>query len=124
MVRAAWLAFLLGLAACSEPQAPAMPCADLQQGCTGAGVRVNTDAPPSALTPFTLTVVAPGAREVVAEFVMVGMDMGLNRYRLQSAGGGRFTARVTLPVCVSGRRDWVLWLSVDGRRVGFVFQTR
>ncbi|MEO1767230.1 hypothetical protein V6E02_08405 [Thiobacter sp. AK1] len=85
---------------------------------------IRTDAAPSALSPFTLTVQAAGAREVVAEFVMVGMDMGLNRYRLQPTGAGRFSARVTLPVCVSGRRDWVLWVSVDGRRQGFAFQTR
>lgn len=124
MVKAAWLGCVLGLAACSQAPAPAVPCADLQQGCRAAGVEVRTDAPPSALRPFTLTVEAPGAREVVAEFVMVGMDMGLNRYRLQPVASSRFEARVALPVCVSGRRDWVLWLSINGRRVGFAFQTR
>lgn len=118
------LAALLFLVACgSPPAAPPVACANLEQGCTAGAVRVRSDAPPSALRPFRLTVEAPGAREVHAEFVMPGMDMGLNRYRLQPEGEGRFAARVVLPVCVSGRREWVLWLTVDGRRLGFAFQT-
>jgi len=121
MVRG-WLAGLL-LAACTQTGPPAVPCADLVAGCRAGNVVVRTDQHPSGLVPFTLMVTAPGAKEVVAEFVMPGMEMGLNRYRLQGLGEGRFSARVILPVCVSGRRDWVLWLAVDGRPVGFAFAT-
>ena len=42
---------------------------------------------------------------------MVSMDMGFNRYDLRPAGEpGEFAARITLPMCVSGRRDWMLYL--------------
>lgn len=125
-MRAAGLALVLLLAAGCDPATPGTPvaCADLEAGCAAGGIRVRTDAPPSALRPFRLTVEAPAAARVSAEFAMEGMEMGLNRYRLLPAGEGRFEARVVLPVCVSGRRDWLLWVEADGRRVGFAFQTR
>jgi hypothetical protein len=46
------------------------------------------------------------------DFDMVGMDMGQNRYRLQAGDGGRWTARVTLPACVRGRRNWIARVAV------------
>ncbi len=116
-----WLAFFL--AGCGQEAAPPMACADLTKGCATAGIEVRADQPPSALHPFLLSVHAPGARQVSAEFVMQGMEMGLNRYRLMAQNDGVWQARVTLPVCVSGRRDWVLWLEVDGKRHGLAFQT-
>lgn len=118
------LAFLFfALGGCGQEAAPPVTCADLTQGCTIRGIEVRADQPPSALHPFLLSVRAPGARQVSAEFVMQGMEMGLNRYRLIAEKNGLWQARVTLPVCVSGRRDWVLWLEVDGERRGLAFQT-
>jgi hypothetical protein len=76
------------------------------------------------MEPFELRVTAPGARRVSAEFQMVGMDMGFNRYDLRPTPDGEFASRVTLPVCVSGRRDWVLYLDIDGTRYALPFSTR
>lgn len=116
-----WLALVLS--GCEREAVPPVVCADLTRGCTTGGIEVRADQAPSALHPFLLSVRAPGAREVSAEFVMQGMEMGLNRYRLIAEKDELWQARVTLPVCVSGRRDWVLWLEVDGERHGLAFQT-
>jgi hypothetical protein len=81
------------------------------------------DRVPSALQPFVLTVRAPEGKQVYAEFVMQGMEMGLNRYRLERQLNEEWQGRVTLPVCVSGRRDWLLILEVDGERYALAFVT-
>ena len=41
--------------------------------------------------------------------------MGENRYRLVFENGV-WKAKVLLPVCVQGRRDWLLLLDVDGQQ--------
>ena len=122
---ARWIApalIIFSLAGCTQEAAPPVACADLTRGCAVHGIEVRVDQVPSALHPFLLSVRAPGARQVSAEFVMQGMEMGLNRYRLIAEKEGLWQARVTLPVCVSGRRDWVLWLEVDGERHALAFQ--
>jgi hypothetical protein len=103
-------------------------CADPIAGCgfdhRGTTVNVQFSARPGPLEPFGLSARAAGASRVRAEFQMVGMDMGFNRYDLRPTGDGAFAATVTLPVCVSGRRDWVLYLDVDGARYALPFSTR
>jgi hypothetical protein len=79
---------------------------------------------PAPLEAFGLSVSAPGAARISAEFQMVGMDMGFNRYDLRPTADGAWAAKVTLPVCVSGRRDWVLYLDLDGSRYAIPFSTR
>lgn len=55
--------------------------------------------------------------QVMVDFQMRDMDMGLNRYRLEPAGAGVWQGRATLPVCVSGRSDWIARLTIhDGAR--------
>jgi len=109
-------------------EALAIPCADPLAGCAfshrGAPASARFSMLPAPLEAFEFNVTAPGATKISAEFHMVGMDMGFNRYDLRPAGDGEFTARITLPVCVSGRRDWVLYLEVDGQRYALPFSTR
>lgn len=101
-------------------------CPDLTRQCrfeiAGKPVELRFSAAPSGLHPFTLQLHAPAAREVYASFQMHGMDMGFNRYRLLSAGAGNWHAQVLLPVCVTGRRDWILTLTVDGGSVEIPFR--
>lgn len=103
-------------------------CLDPVAGCTfvhhGTTASVRFSVRPTALETFDLSVHAGGAARVRAEFQMVGMDMGFNRYDLQSAGDGLFVSRVTLPVCISGRRDWILSLELDGSRYAIPFTTQ
>lgn len=98
--------------------AQTLSCADLVAGCDtrlrGREVRVGLDGPVKPLKPFAVWVRAADAGEVRARFTMEGMDMGFNLYTLRADAEGVFRARVTLPVCVSGRRDWVMALEIDG----------
>lgn len=108
-------------------EAEAVACADPVAGCAfshaGTPARVRLSATPVPLEAFELTVEAAHARRVSAEFQMVGMDMGFNRYDLKP-GKEAFVSTVTLPVCVSSRRDWMLYLDIDGRRYAVPFSSR
>ncbi len=119
------LAALALAAGCSqEARVPVLPCPDLRAGCTlGGGARVQTDVAPAPLAPFVVTVQAPHAREVAIGFEMEGMEMGPNRYRLVREPEGLWRARVLLPVCVSGRRDWLMVVEIDGVRERLPFTT-
>jgi hypothetical protein len=68
------------------------------------------------LKPFKMRVTIQGFRQEVIEkvnvdFKMVGMDMGLNRFTLSSVvdekGNVSYEGEGILPVCVSGRVDWL-----------------
>lgn len=102
-------------------------CSDPVAGCTfthrGQAVQLRFSHPPTPLQPFTISLHAPGARQVEGEFQMQGMEMGFNRYTFAPDTTGLFTARVTLPVCVSGRRDWKLDLQIDAQRYAIPFST-
>lgn len=108
-------------------EAVAVPCTDPLVGCVfshrGTPVTMRFSIQPVPLEAFELHVAAAGANKVSAEFQMVSMDMGFNRYDLRPAGDGLFVSRVTLPVCVSGRRDWILYLDLDGSRYALPFST-
>jgi hypothetical protein len=103
-------------------------CADPVAGCrfshAGGEATLRFSAVPGPMEAFRVEVRAPGAGRASAEFQMIGMDMGFNRYDLKPAGDGAYAARVTLPICVSGRRDWMLRLDLDGARYAVPFSTR
>lgn len=40
-------------------------------------------------------------------FSMPDMDMGANRYRLIAEASAGWHADITLPICMSGRTDWL-----------------
>jgi hypothetical protein len=109
-------------------KAQAVACADPLAGCTfvhrGTDVKLLFSTPPRPLEPFELRVRAPGATRISAAFQMNGMDMGFNRYDLHLAESGMFVAKVMLPVCVSGRHDWTVYLDVDGAHYALPFSTR
>ncbi|MFP5418406.1 MAG: hypothetical protein ACLGHA_04530 [Gammaproteobacteria bacterium] len=127
------IAGLVGIALAGfwfRQQADARPvaCRDPVAGCSfehdGAPARLRFSGPPGALEAFGLEVRASAAKRVSAEFQMQGMEMGFNRYDLSPTPGGVFTGQVTLPVCISGRRDWTLFLSIDGTRYAVPFSAR
>ncbi|MDP2024779.1 hypothetical protein [Sulfuriferula sp.] len=99
--------------------APVMlTCPDPTQGCAltvnGQPAQLRFIGTPSGLRPFVLQLSAPAIKDSYASFTMRGMDMGFNRYRLLAVAPGVWQARIVLPVCVTGRRDWVLTLSIGG----------
>jgi hypothetical protein len=103
-------------------------CADPLAGCRfihrGAPASVRFLTQPVALEAFGLSVTVANARKISAEFQMIRMDMGFNRYDLHPGKPGAFSASITLPVCVSGQRDWMLYLDIDGMRYALPFSTR
>jgi len=109
-------------------EAVALSCTDPLAGCSfshrGATASVRFSVQPAPLEAFELSVRAAGASRISAEFQMVGMDMGFNRYDLRPTADGALASTVTLPVCVSGQRDWVLYLDLDGTRYALPFRTR
>lgn len=109
-------------------EAQRVACANPLAGCPfthrGEQARLTFSSQPAPMEPFDLRVTAAAAKSVSAEFQMVGMDMGFNRYDLHRAAANDFTAQVTLPACVSGRRDWILTLEIDGSRYAIPFQAR
>lgn len=106
----------------------AVACADPLAGCRfshrGTEALLRFSAAPAPMEAFRIEVQAPDTNRASAEFQMVGMDMGFNRYDLKRAGAEKLVAQVTLPVCVSGRRDWILYLELDGARYAIPFSTR
>lgn len=56
--------------------------------------------------------------QITVEFQMRDMDMGLNRYRLEPAADGAWQGRAILPVCTTGRSDWIARVEIvqRGRR--------
>lgn len=129
MSRYLFLLLLLVLGACSKQAPPPtepviQTCADLAQGCSlnapGGAVKLQTDQPPSAMHKFRMTVTTPGAKQIRANLDMLDMDMGPNQYRLLPEGD-HFYADMLLPMCVSGRSDWLLTLIIDGKPVKVQF---
>lgn len=112
----------------SAPNVNVVNCPDPVAGCRfelgGEAVALWFSASPRPMQPFATAVEAPRAVAVGAEFSMPGMDMLPNRYWLARTPDGHWGARVVLPVCVSGRTDWRLTLTVDGRRASVPFTVR
>jgi hypothetical protein len=110
-----------------DKPAASVNCPDLAAGCAveveGRAVRIGATGGIRPLRPFELSVVAPWAGKVEACFTMEGMDMGFNLYVLRADNEGVFRARVTLPVCVTGSREWLMTLDLDGMRLTVPFVT-
>lgn len=130
---------LLALVACQPPTPEVVSFPDAacdaagvcQSRRDGRGITLRFLAPPSPLKAFPFEVRLRGFPAdpppvVRVRFEMPDMEMGLNRYRLEAAGAGRFTGRAVLPVCTTGRHDWRAVVSVEGteaiREARFVFR--
>lgn len=104
-----------------------LACADLARGCTttlaGRPLELGMQGEMTPLTPIPIWLKATGVRKVEARFTMEGMNMGFNLYTLRPDANGVFRASVTLPVCVSGKRDWVMTLDIDGALLSVPFST-
>ena len=109
-------------------EAQAIACVDPVQGCVfthrGMPAQLRFSRHPSLMQPFSVELRVSGVMHASAEVQMVGMDMGFNRYDLQTTGPGIFVAHITLPVCVSGRRDWKFYLDVDSDRYVIPFNSQ
>jgi hypothetical protein len=100
-------------------------CPSLNAGCTlnldGRTLRAGVTGPVRSMQPFEVWVEAGGTRQIEARFIMKAMDMGVSTQRLVADARGIFRGQVTLAACVSGDRDWVMALDIDGRKVSLPF---
>lgn len=71
--------------------------------------------PIPTVRPLTIEVVTKGLdpRRIEVDFAGVGMNMGINRVRLDAKGQGRFSGQATLPVCVTGSMTWEATVLVE-----------
>ncbi|HHJ15984.1 MAG TPA: hypothetical protein ENJ80_04730 [Gammaproteobacteria bacterium] len=90
-----------------------LPC-DIRSGCMARNdelvVDVRFGTVPRALQPFPVQVsvtTGQAVESVAIGFSMRGMDMGLNRYRLVASAPHDWRGDITLPICISGRSDWL-----------------
>lgn len=95
----------------------ALPCPDLTLGCGNASIQVKADHAPQVMRPFHLRVSNATANtltnSIYVDFAMAGMSMGLNRYRLIQQADGSWQGEIILPVCVQGRSDWLMEVTVS-----------
>ena len=93
-----------------------LACPDTARTCplgdSGASLRFVT--PPVHGKPFEIEVSGTGETPM-ARFEMPGMDMGVPPYRLIPAADRRWSARVMLPVCASGARDWDMRVDIGSK---------
>ncbi len=98
-------------------------CEPLGRACAATGedggftLRFSEGVRP--LEPFEVRIrPAPGsgieAQRAMVEFEMTGMDMGINRFRVEPAAGGGFAGQAVIPVCTTGRTDWVATVTLSG----------
>jgi hypothetical protein len=65
---------------------------------------------------------------VIVDFQMAGMNMGVNKYRLQQSEKNKslWIGEGVIPVCTTGRTDWQAIVSLkrgdDVQRVAFQFE--
>lgn len=117
-MRRLFTAILFAIVACTK-ETDALPvkavCQNPLAGCEiDHEVRIRFSQLPATMQPFELEVMARDGADLHASFQMQGMEMGMNRYRLVREGG-KWRARVMLPACIQGRRDWVLLLEISGK---------
>ena len=85
-------------------------------------LRVEFSHEPVPLQPFRVQVHAPDRAfdAVTVDFQMVGMYMGVNRYTLTPQAEGLWSREVMLPVCATGRSDWLMYLRLEATGVAYV----
>lgn len=108
-----------------EPANPTPLACRVDEACAlPQGGRLSFVTPPRHGQPFLMRLDGvAGVKAPTVEFSMEGMDMGFNRYVFVREGDA-WTARVTLPLCVSGSRNWIATLESGGARYRLPFSVR
>lgn len=105
------------------PHVTSIRCDSPGQGCSlPDGSVLRFASPPRQSQPFDIHLSKNSAATPAAEFSMVDMDMGFNRYNFVDKGD-KWHARVTLPVCVTGSHRWQLDLHQGEQVYRIAFNT-
>ena len=113
------------------------PCESLVSGCQAiiGDKKIEIKFPGNIvfLKQFPVEIRFPGHKkvaidQVVVDFQMVGMNMGINKYLLKLDENDKtlWAGKAVLPVCTTGRTDWQAIVSVkqgdEVQRVAFQFE--
>ena len=85
-------------------------CEMMLPGGVALSIEVQGDVRP--LKTFSIAVKGTDVQDVAVSFEMIDMDMGINRYRFQKDVSGGWSTAVMLPVCTTGRTDWLALFDV------------
>ena len=86
--------------------------------CQVAGYTLEfKDRPIRPLTPIRVEMqAAANVSSVVLDLEMIDMDMGVNRFRLSQDAGGIWKGEIMIPVCATGRRDWIANMLIESEQ--------
>ena len=109
------------------------PACDLQrEACavnlpSGGKIELSMGTRPVPMVkPFEVQVATSGfsPSRVEVDFAGVDMNMGFNRPEFTAGSNGKYSATVTLPVCITGLMDWQVTVLVEtgSERVAIPFR--
>jgi hypothetical protein len=98
---------------------------DLSQSrCATHGYQLEFERPVRPLSLFKARLISEKPLDSAVLYLeMKDMDMGINRFPLVPKGNGSWEAELMIPVCATGRRDWLATLVVqeNGRGTRVIF---
>lgn len=99
-------------------------CDLAEQGCVMHGYQLEFDRPVRPLSLFKARVKSEYPMDSAVLYLeMKDMDMGINRFKFTPGKEGAWETDVMIPVCSTGRRDWLVTLLIqsEGRSSRLVF---
>lgn len=99
-------------------------CDLAEQGCVFNSYQLELDRPVRPLSLFKARLKSEHPVDSAVLYLeMKDMDMGINRFKLVPQSEGNWETDVMIPVCSTGRRDWLVSLVVqeEGRTRRVVF---
>ena len=96
----------------------AVDCLLSESACKVAGYTLEfKDRPIRPLTPIKVEMQTVAAvSSVVLDLEMLDMDMGVNRFKLAQEAEGIWKGEIMIPVCATGRRDWVANMLIESEQ--------
>jgi len=96
----------------------AVDCLLSESACKVAGYTLEfKDRPIRPLTPIKVEMqTAANVSSVILDLEMLDMDMGVNRFKLVQEAEGIWKGEIMIPVCATGRRDWVANMLIESEQ--------
>jgi hypothetical protein len=108
----------------SELLGKVVDCDLSQQSCTLEGFQLEFERPVKPLTQLKVRLLSQHPIDSAVLYLeMKDMDMGINRFLFREVGQGAWEANMIIPVCATGRRDWLASLVIleEGKHQRIVF---
>lgn len=86
-------------------------------------IEISLDENIFYLKPFNVSILSNDKvdiEKIYVDFKMKDMNMGLNRFRLKNKGEQKWLGVVVLPVCITGRPDWIATVDIFTIKYRFI----